>query len=215
MTFGSDATTDATIEKLLLGSRETVVNYSMPLGLHHLMATGHHYGPGPWVDDLARADWNPVYYHCADADGLGFDRTVTGSNALEQYAPEWRQLWGSLDTCPENLLLWFHHIPWDHKMKSGRTLWDELCLRYQQGVDEVRTMQREWDSLKDRIDDERFTGVQQRLARQEKDAADWRDACLLYFQQFSKRPLPSGVEAPAHPLGYYESIRLRNMPGHE
>jgi alpha-glucuronidase len=214
MTFGTDATTDATIEKMLLGSRETVVNYSMTLGLHHIMATGHHYGPGPWVSDQARADWNPVYYHRADSQGLGFDRTVTGSNALEQYAPEWQQLWGNVDTCPENLLLWFHHVPWDHKMKSGRTLWDELCLRYQQGVDEVRVMQREWDSLKGRIDDERFTGVQQRLARQEKDAVDWRDSCLLYFGQFSKRPLPAGVEAPAHPLDFYVSRQLRDMPGH-
>ncbi|HTL67713.1 MAG TPA: alpha-glucuronidase family glycosyl hydrolase [Lacunisphaera sp.] len=214
MTFGSDAATDATIEKMLLGSRESVVNYSMPLGLAHLMATGHHYGPGPWVGNLERADWNPVYYHRADAQGLGFDRTATGSNALEQYAPQWQKLWGDLATCPENLLLWFHHVPWDHRMKSGRTLWDELCLRYQQGVDEVRAMGRAWDGLKGRIDDERFAAVQQRLARQEKDAIDWRDSCLLYFGTFSKRPLPAGVEEPAHPLEYYESIQLKNMPGH-
>jgi alpha-glucuronidase len=214
MTFGADATTVATIKKLLLGSRETVVNYSMPLGLHHIMAEGHHYGPGPWVDKLGRADWTSVYYHRADEKGLGFDRTAAGSNALAQYAPEWQKLWGNLETCPENLLLWFHHVPWDYKMKSGRILWDELCLRYQQGVNEVRTLQRDWDSLKGRIDDERFTHVQQRLARQELDARDWRDACLLYFQQFSKRPLPAGVEPAAHPLDYYQAIRLRNMPGH-
>ncbi|HVT74176.1 MAG TPA: alpha-glucuronidase family glycosyl hydrolase [Lacunisphaera sp.] len=214
MTFGPDAATDATIERMLLGSRETVVNYSMPLGLHHIMATGHHYGPGPWVGNLERADWNPVYYHRADAQGLGFDRTATGSNALEQYAPEWQKLWGDPATCPENLLLWFHHVPWDHRMKSGRTLWDELCRRYQQGVDEVRAMRRAWEGLQGRIDDERFAAVQQRLARQEKDAVDWRDSCLLYFGTFSKRPLPAGVEAPAHPLEYYESIQLKNMPGH-
>ncbi len=213
LTFGHDATTVATINKLLLGSRETVVNYSMPLGLTHIMAEGHHYGPGPWVDKLGRADWTSVYYHKADEQGLGFDRTATGSNALAQYAPEWQQLWGNLETCPENLLLWFHHVPWDHQMKSGRTLWDELCLRYQQGVDEVRAMQRDWDSLKGRLDAERFTHVQQRLTRQEKEAVNWRDACLLYFQQFSKRPLPAGVEAAAHPLEHYKRI-LRNMPGH-
>jgi alpha-glucuronidase len=213
-TFGTDAATVSTITRLLLGSRETVVNYSMPLGLTHIMAEGHHYGPGPWVDKLGRADWTSVYYHKADTQGLGFDRTATGSNALAQYAPEWQKLWGNVDTCPENLLLWFHHVSWDHKMKSGRTLWDELCLRYQQGVDEVRTMQREWATLEGRVDAERFTHVQQRLARQELDAREWRDACLLYFQQFSQRPFPVGVEAAAQPLEYYQSKKLRNMPGH-
>jgi alpha-glucuronidase len=213
-TFGSDPKVTATLDKMLLSSRETVVNYSMPLGLHHIMAEGNHYGPGPWVDKLGRADWTAVYYHQADAQGLGFDRTATGSNALAQYAPEWQKLWGNIDTCPENLLLWFHHVPWDHKMKSGRTLWDELCLRYQQGVDEVRVLQKDWNSLVGKVDAERFTEVKQRLARQELDARDWRDACLLYFQQFSQRPLPAGVEPAAHPLDYYQAIRLRNMPGH-
>ena len=214
LTFGHDTTTVATINKMLLSSRETVVNYSMPLGLTHIMAEGHHYGPGPWVDKLGRADWTSVYYHKADEKGLGFNRTATGSNALAQYAPEWQKLWGDPTTCPENLLLWFHHVSWEHRMKSGRTLWDELCLRYQQGVNEVRTLQRDWDSLKGRLDAERFTHVQERLARQEKEAVNWRDSCLLYFQQFSKRPLPAGVEAAAHPLEHYQSIRLRNMPGH-
>ncbi|RXK54758.1 alpha-glucuronidase [Oleiharenicola lentus] len=212
LTFGHDDTAVSTINKMLLGSRETVVNYSMPLGLTHIMAEGHHYGPGPWVDKLGRADWTSVYYHKADEKGLGFDRTATGSNALAQYAPEWQKLWGNVETCPENLLLWFHHVSWDHKMKSGRTLWDELCLRYQQGVDEVRALRRDWDSLKGRIDEERFTHVAQRLARQEKEAINWRDSCLLYFQQFSKRPLPTGVEPATHPLEHYKQI-LRNMPG--
>jgi alpha-glucuronidase len=214
LTFGHDATTAGTIARMLLGSRETVVNYSMPLGLHHIMAEGHHYGPGPWVDKLGRADWTSVYYHRADQRGLGFDRTATGSNAISQYAPEWQKLWGDLDTCPENLLLWFHHVAWDHRMRSGRTLWDELALRYQQGVDEVRAMRRDWDSLEGRIDAERFTHVKQRLARQEIDAREWRDACLLYFRQFSRRPLPAGVEPPAHSLEHYMAKRLRNMPGH-
>jgi len=214
LTFGHNAPVVATISRMLLGSRETVVNYSMPLGLTHIMAEGHHYGPGPWVDNLGRADWNSTYYHRADAQGLGFDRTATGSNALAQYAPEWQKLWGNLESCPENLLLWFHHVPWDHRMKSGRTLWDELCLRYQQGVDEVRALRRDWDSLQGRIDSERFTHVAQRLARQEQEAIRWRDACLLYFQQFSQRPLPAGVEPAAHPLEHYTSLALRNMPGH-
>lgn len=213
LTYGSDAKVVATIKKLLLGSRETMVNYSMPLGLHHIMAEGHHYGPGPWVTG-GRADWTAPYYHQADAIGLGANRTATGSNALEQYAAPLAKLWGDLATVPDNLLLWFHHVPWDYKMKSGRILWDELALRYQQGVDEVRAMQKEWDSLKGLIDDERFTEVKQRLVRQELDARDWRDACLLYFQTFSKRPLPAGVEKPAHDLDYYKSVKLRYAPGH-
>lgn len=213
MTFGHDATTVATVSHLLLGSRETVVNYSMPLGLHHIMAEGHHYGPGPWVTH-ARADWSSNYYHQADAAGLGAARSANGSNAVGNYAPELAAVWGNPDTCPENLLLWFHHVSWDHKMRSGRPLWDELCLRYQQGVDEVRAMQREWDTLAGHLDTERFTHVQSLLRRQAQDAVVWRDACLLYFQTFSKRPLPAGVEPPAHDLEYYKSIKLRYVPGH-
>ena len=214
MTFGDDPQVTATVTRMLLSSRETVVNYSMPLGLHHIMAEGHHYGPGPWVDKAGRADWTSVYYHRADARGLGFDRTARGSNALAQYAPEWQRAWGDPDTCPENLLLWFHHVAWDRKMASGRTLWDELALRYQRGVDDVRAMQRDWAALKGRVDEERFVHVQQRLARQEIDAREWRDATLLYFQQFSKRPLPAGVEPPADTLEHYQAKRLRHMPGH-
>jgi alpha-glucuronidase len=213
MTFGGDPATVATITKMLLGSRETVVNYSMPLGLHHIMAEGHHYGPGPWVTH-ARADWSSGYYHQADAAGLGAARSAGGSNAVAQYAPELAALWGNPDTCPENLLLWFHHVAWDRPMKSGRPLWDELCLRYQQGVDEVRALRRQWDSLAGRIDAERFAAVRMRLQRQEQDAVIWRDACLLYFQTFSKRPLPAGVEPPAHDLEYYRAIKLRYAPGH-
>ncbi|HWA88303.1 MAG TPA: alpha-glucuronidase family glycosyl hydrolase [Opitutus sp.] len=214
MTYSNDPRVVNPLTSMLLASREAVVDYSMPLGLAHLMATGHHYGPGPWVADLKRADWNPVYYHRADAGGLGFDRTATGSNAVSQYAPELAQRWSDLATCPDNLLLWFHHLPWDYKMRSGRTLWDELCLHYQQGVESVRDFQKTWNGLKPFIDDERFEHVKSLLARQEKDAATWRDACLLYFGQFSKKPLPAGVEKPAHDLAYYESVRLHDMPGH-
>jgi len=190
-----------------------VVDYSMPLGLHHLMATGHHYGPGPWVNDQRR-DWNPTNYHRADAAGIGFDRTATGSNAVAQYAPPVAARFADLATCPENLLLWFHHVPWDHRMKSGRTLWDELCLHYQHGVDAVRGWQTTWNALQGLVDPERFEHVAALLRIQERDAVHWRDACLLYFQTFSKQPLPAGVEAPAHPLEYYEQIKLTRMPGH-
>ena len=187
---------------MLLGSRETVVNYlHATRAAPHYGVRSHHYGPGPWVDDLGRADWTSVYYHRADAQGLGFDRTAAGSNALAQYAPEWQKLWGDPATCPENLLLWFHHVAWDHPMKSGRPLWDELCLRYQQGVDEVRVMQRDWDSLKGRVDDERFTGVQQRLARHgnRPPATGATPACCISRKTFSHQPLPaSASEPPAH-----------------
>jgi alpha-glucuronidase len=213
MTFDRDAATVDAITKILLGSRETVVNYSMPLGLHHIMAEGHHYGPGPWVHH-ERADWSSSYYHQADEQGLGANRGAAGSKAVDTYAPELAALWGNPDTCPEKFLLWFNHVAWDRKMKSGRTLWDELALRYQQGVDEVRAMQREWDSLSAAIDHERFVHVQTLLKRQEDDACDWRDACLLYFKQFSKQPLPAGVEAPAHDLAYYQAVKLRYVPGH-
>jgi alpha-glucuronidase len=212
-TFSNDPRVVQTITAMLLASREAVVNYSMPLGLHHIMAYDHHYGPGPWVDNGARPDWNPVYYHHADAQGLGFDRTATGSNALGQYAPEVARRWGNLATCPDDLLLWFHHVPWDYRMRSGRTMWDELCLHYQQGVESVRAWRRSWDALAGLIDQERFLHVRALLRRQEHDACEWRDACLLYFQTFSKRPLPPGVEAPKHTLDYYKAVQLHYVPG--
>lgn len=213
LTFGSSPKIVSTLSKILLGSRETVVNYSMPLGLHHIMAEGHHFGPGPWVTHN-RADWSSTYYHQADEKGLGAARSASGSNAVAQYAPEIAKIWGDPAACPENLLLWFHHVPWDQPLKSGRTLWDGVALRYQQGVDEMRTIQREWDTLRGEIDAERFAHAQQLFRRQEADARDWRDACLLYFQTFSKRPLPAGVEPPAHTLDHYKAIKLRYAPGH-
>lgn len=212
-TFSNDPAVVAPLAAMLLESREAVVNYSMPLGLHHIMADNHHQGPAPWSHSAPRPDWTPVYYHRADAAGIGFDRTATGSNAVSQYAPEVAGKFTDLATCPENLLLWFHHVPWDYRMHSGRTLWDELCLHYQSGVDTVRTWEKTWASLAGRIDPERHTFVAALLKRQEREAREWRDACLLYFQTFSKRPLPAGVEPPGHPLAYYEAIHRRYMPG--
>jgi alpha-glucuronidase len=188
------------INRLLLESREAVVNYSMPLGLHHLIWTHHHYGPEPWAANLPRADWNPVYFHRAAADGIGFDRTATGSNAVAQYHPGARNVFADPDACPEELLLWFHRVPWDRPMKSGRTLWDELCVRYQSGVDWVRAARREWASLAGDIDPDTHAAVAAKFAIQERDAVRWRDACLLYFQSFSKRPFPEGVEPARHTL---------------
>lgn len=203
----------AEIVDLLLGSRETVVNYSMPLGLHHIMERGHHYGPGPWVTG-GRPDWTAPYYHQADETGIGADRVASGSNAIVQYAPELQAEWGDLETVPEELLLWFHHVPWDHEMNSGRSLWDELCLRYQQGVDEADAMLAQWVKVKRSIDDERWEATRQRFVVQAAHAREWRDACLLYFQQFSKRPLPEGVEAPEHDLQHYIDVDRRYFPGH-
>ncbi|MBB1285742.1 alpha-glucuronidase [Flavisolibacter sp. BT320] len=202
-----------TIQTMMRNSYETMVNYSTPLGLHHIMGTGHHYGPAPWVDNAGRPDWNPVYYHRADEKGIGFDRTATGSNAVSQYAPELAARFSKIETCPEEYLLWFHHVPWDYKLKSGRTLWDELCLRYQSGVDGVRRMQKQWESLRASIDEERFRHVQMMLAVQEEEARWWRDACLQYFQTFSKKPLPQGVEKPAKPLEYYKKLKFPYAPG--
>ncbi len=210
--FSNDPRVVGTMASILLGSREVAVDSSMPLGLHHIMARDNHYGPGPWVTG-GRADWTAPYYHHADASGLGFDRTPTGSNALAQYAPELAAKWGDLATCPDNLILWFHHLPWDYRMRSGRTLWDELCLDYQKGVDEVRAMQRQWGSLEGAIDGERFHHVEALLTIEEREAREWRDSCILYFQQYSRRPVPSGVEAPGHTLDYYESVHLHYVPG--
>jgi len=212
LTFGGDPRVAEPLEKMLLESRETVVDYMDPLGLSGVFAEGHHYGPEPWLDQ-GRPDWTSVYYHHADIKGLGFDRTATGSNALEQYAGEINRLWGDQATCPENLVLWFHHVGWDQTMASGRPMWDEFCMRYQRGVDTVRRWRRTWDSLAPFVDPETHTHVRDLLAIQERDACWWRDACLLYFQTFSRRPLPVGVELPAHDLAYYRAIRLRWMPG--
>ncbi|PTY07043.1 alpha-glucuronidase [Opitutaceae bacterium EW11] len=212
MTFSNDPTLLSTLKPVLLESREAAVDYSMPLGLHHLMARDHHYGPGPWVDG-GRADWTAPYYHRADAAGIGFDRSSTGSKALDQYAPPVRDEWENLPTCPEALLLWFHHVSWDYRMKSGRTLWDELCLRYQHGVDSVRSFQKAWDTLEPKVDPARFLHVQALLRHQERDAREWRDSCILYFQTFSKRPIPTGVEPAEHSLDFYEAVKRPDVPG--
>jgi alpha-glucuronidase len=208
MTFTSDPKASAVIARMMLESHEAVVDYMTPLGLHHIMWGGHHYGPAPWWNTFARADWNPVYYHKADARGLGFDRTETGSKTLSQYHQRVQDLFANPATCPEKFLLWFHHVPWDYRLRSGRILWDELALHYQRGVDWVRATRKEWDALAGAIDAERHAEVAEKLAIQERDAIWWRDACLLYFQIFSKRPLPAGVEKPAKTLPEYEAKSL-------
>jgi len=163
--------------------------------------------------DGGRADWTSVYYHRADADGIGFDRTPGGSDAVSQYCSPYRELVADLDTCPEALLLWFHHVPWQHVMKSGRTLWDELCHKYNEGVASVRQMQRTWESLAGHVDEARFEHVRALLRIQEQEARWWRDACLLYFQTFSKLPIPAEYEQPDKPLSYYRDLKHYYVPG--
>jgi len=212
-TFGNDKGLVDTVAKMMLSSREAVVNYMTPLGLHHIMGYGHHYGPAPWFDKASRADWNPVYFHRADSIGIGFDRTSKGTNYLSQYAPELRKKYEDISTCPEDLLLWFHHVSWNHKMKSGRTLWEELCYKYYSGVDSVRRMQKEWNSLEKQVDKQRFQQIKMLLAIQEKEAVWWRNSCLLYFQTFSKMPIPPNYEKPDHTLEYYKNLNFPFAPG--
>ena len=201
------------VKKIMLQSRETLVNYMTPIGLTHIMYNGHHYGPMPWGNTLGRPDWNPVYYHKADASGIGFDRTAKGTNALAQYAVEVQNEFNDINKCPDEYLLWFHHAAWDHKMHSGRTLWDELCYKYNSGVDSVRSFIKQWNSLKKYIDEDRFKQVDQLLNIQLKDAIWWRNACLLYFQTFSKMPIPAQYEKPNKTLEYYQNIRILYAPG--
>ncbi|MFN4364907.1 alpha-glucuronidase [Chryseobacterium hispalense] len=214
MTFTDDKKFITPVKDMMLTSRETAVDYMMPLGLHHIFAGMHHYGPEPWGDYKGtRPDWSPVYYHQADAKGLGFDRTVTGSNAVSQYFPPLNEIYGNIKTCPENLILWFHHVPWDYKMKDGKTMWDELCYKYDSGVHQVRDYQKIWDQMEPYIDSQRFTEIQSKLKIQSKDAVWWKDACLLYFQTFSKMPIPYDIERPVHELEDLKKIKL-NMGHH-
>ncbi|OAV72120.1 Alpha-glucuronidase [Bacteroidales bacterium Barb4] len=200
-TFSQDPAFLEPVKSMMLTSRETAVDYMMPLGLHHIFAWSHHYGPEPWTDiPGARPDWLPSYYHQAEARGIGFDRTDKGSNAISQYFSPLREELSNVKTCPEKFLLWFHHVPWNYKMKSGRQFWDELCYKYDSGVQQVREYQKTWDKAVQYVDEERFGHVQSRLKIQAQDAVWWKDACLLYFQTFSKLPVPYDIERPVHEL---------------
>ncbi len=212
MTFSNDAPFVCAATAMMIQSREAVVDYMTPLGLHHIMARDHHYGPGPWVTG-GRADWTSLYYHQADAEGIGFDRTASGSNAVQQYHAPYQEQLADPATCPEPLLLWFHHVAWQHRMASGRTLWDELCYRYNRGVKTVREMQRSWDTLAQHIDPARFEHVRALLSIQEHEARWWRDACLLYFQTFSQLPIPAEYEQPAETLDLYIKLTHYYVPG--
>ncbi|KAA5541269.1 alpha-glucuronidase family glycosyl hydrolase [Adhaeribacter rhizoryzae] len=213
MTFNNEEKFVSPVKEMMLQSRETLVNYMTPLGLHHIMGWSHHYGPGPWVDKKHRADWTAVYYHRASAEGIGFDRTASGSNAIAQYFPPVAQKFGNLATCPEEFLLWFHRVSWDYKVKSGRNLWDELCHRYYAGAEGVKQMQQTWNAQEANVDPERFRHVKTFLSIQEKEARWWRDACVLYFQSFSKRPIPAGLPKTDNTLEYYRKLEPKFVPG--
>ena len=212
-TFSRDAEFVDAVVPMMLGSRETVARYMTPMGLAHLMDTGHHYGPGPWVCDLPRPEWNPCYYHRADAGGIGFDRTATGSNALEQYAPEIAATWSDPAAIDERYLLWFHHLPWDYRTRSGRTLWAELVHRYDRGVAEADAMAETWRELAPHVDEERHRAVGESLAIQRSEARWWRDASIAFWQSVNGLPLPDGVRAPEHSLEYYRGLEFPEAPG--
>lgn len=214
MTFSNDPQFVKPVVSMMMKSHEAVVDYMTPLGLHHVMGRGHHYGPGPWVEGGPRADWTSVYYHRADAQGIGFNRTKTGSNAVAQYAPPVAAQFGDLKRVPEQFLLWFHHVPWDYRTRSGRILWDELVYRYTRGVDTVREMEGTWQQVAPFVDAERHQQVAAFLKIQEKEAKWWRDASIAYFQTFSKRPLPAGFAPPEQSLDYYKSLEFPYAPGH-
>ena len=189
-TFTTDDATRAKLHAMMMSSWETFVSYSEPLGLHHWVA-GDHYAPSPWHAKDVRPEFTATYYHRADAVGIGFDRTSRGSGAVDQYNSPLREQLDDVGTCPEKFLLWFHHVPWSHRMQSGRTLWQEMCDSYKSGAERADAMQVTWNSLRDKIDEQRYREVAERLAIQSRDAAAWRDKCLAYFQSVHHLPMPS------------------------
>ena len=185
MTWSNDPDVVESIKSMMLGSWEACVDYMTPLGLHHIMQKGHHYGPDPAFNGASREDWNSVYYHRADKEGLGFDRSSTSSNAVGQYFSPLREECDNLKTCPEKYLLWFHHVPWFYRLRSGRTLFEELQEHYNSGVNYVSGMKNTWERLKYKIDPQRFDHVMNKLEEQEQNARLWRDVCVEYFAQFA------------------------------
>ena len=207
----------APVHDILMASREAVVNYEMPVGLHHLFG-GTHYGPAPW-DRLGRPDWTPAYYHQADSAGIGFDRTREGSDNVDQYNEPLASTFNDPATCPENLILWFHHLPWDYKLSSGRTMWDEICRHYDTGIRQVEEFRQTWAGLKPYVAPALWEETARKLEIQQHDAEWWRDANVGYFQQINGLPLPADVrplDTPIDSLIYrqIQSDRL-GMPIHD
>lgn len=176
------------VKNMMMTSREACVDYMMPLGLHHIFAFDHHYGPEP---DGYKADcpieWCPVYYHRADSIGIGFDRTMaTGSGATGQYREPYRSMYEDITTCPEQYLLWFHHVPWNYKMKDGNTLWQDLIMHYTKGLNQTSRYLDTWENIESYVDPETWQRVDELLKVQNKNALKWKTTCLEYFSKFSK-----------------------------
>ncbi|HTN89890.1 MAG TPA: alpha-glucuronidase family glycosyl hydrolase [Sorangium sp.] len=205
-TFSNDPVVVTPVVQVMMSSHQALVDYMTPLGLVHIMGSDHHYGPAPWVSNLSRAEWNPVYYHKADARGIGFNRSSSGSNAVAQYFGPVGQKFGSRDTVPDDFLLFFHHVGWQDELSSGKTLWEELVHRYSRGVDEVGVMRETWASVEGRIDGQRFKDVTDFLKIQHYEARWWRDACLSYFGQVGNLQVPSGYAPTANSLSFYQGL---------
>ncbi len=189
LTFSASETFNRAMADVMQHSREACVNYMMPLGLHHIFKFDHHYGPEP--DGFKASyprEWCPVYYHQADKNGVGFDRSSKGSNAVSQYRADLARTYDNIKTCPENLLLWFHHVPWDYRMSSGNTLWEELQYRYNEGVITVEENYNVWhNKMRPYIDEQRWREVDERMKHQVENAREWRDVCIGYFRQFAEK----------------------------
>lgn len=208
-TFSCDSDFVYPMRQLLLRSWSAAVDYMMPLGLHHIFAFGHHYGPEPWcAPEGAREDWLPRYYHRADSVGLGFDRSPSGSNASGQYCEPLSTVYGTLDLCPDEYLLWFHHVPWNYTMRNGLTMWDNLCYAYDRGVKQAMEFVETWKTVAPYVDAERYARQLRRFERQAMDAMWWRDAVLLYFQRYSGCSFPADSPKPVHSLEELMNFKL-------
>jgi alpha-glucuronidase len=185
-TWSNDPAIVDSIKSMMMGSWEACVNGMTPLGLCHLMKEGHHYGPDPGFNRAPRPDWNSTYYHRADSIGIGFERGVSGSGAVNQYHNPLKMQWNDPETCPEKFLLFFHHVPWVRRMNSGRTLWQEIQARYDAGVDSMARMRRTWSGLENTVDSGRYRMVADKLKAQEENIRLWREVCIGYFGKFAE-----------------------------
>ena len=182
------STNNSQLISMMLRSREACVDYMMPLGLHHIFKFDHHYGPEPnGFKTNYPIEWCPVYYHQADKNGIGFDRSSAGSNATAQYREPYCSRYDNINTCPENLLLWFHHVPWTRRLNSGRTLWEELQFRYARGVNEAEDFHAIWQQAKPIIDEQRWKAVDAKLKEQVQNAREWQKTCTDYFRTFAEK----------------------------
>ena len=183
-----NASNNEALKSMMLRSREACVDYMMPIGLHHIFAFDEHYGPEPdGYNAHVPLEWCPVYYHKANNDSIGFDRTHTGSNATAQYREPYCTLYDNINTCPERYLLWFHRVPWSYRLKSGRTVLEEMDYRYARGVKEVEDFIRIWNEAKPNIDEQRWQEVDARLQHQLENAKEWQKVCMDYFSSFTKK----------------------------